>query len=80
MGWGRKLEVKKKIEGLEEVEMIGKMVDRVEEIKKEELVKIDIGDFGLERRGGSEERVVGEWVGIIVKWKNIKEIRKESEF
>ncbi|SPU58332.1 Uncharacterised protein [Brucella melitensis] len=80
LGCGRQFAVKKQIAGFEEVAMLGKLVDRVAAIKQDAFVTIDIGDFGFARSGGSEARVVGECVGILVKWTNINDIRPDSAF
>ena len=57
---GRQFAVKQQIAGLEEVAMLGQLLDRIAAIEQNALVAIDIGDLRFAARGRGEARIVGE--------------------
>jgi hypothetical protein len=53
-----KLAVKQQVAGLDEVAVLGKLVDRVSAIEQDALVAVDERDLRLAARGRGEARVV----------------------
>ena len=57
---GRQFAVEQQVAGLEEVAVLGELLDRVAAIEQDALVAVDIGDLGLAASRRGEARVVGE--------------------
>ncbi len=63
LGRGRQFAEQQQIAGLEEVAVLGQLLDRIAAIEQDALVAVDIGDLGFAARGRGEARVVGEHPG-----------------
>ena len=63
---GRQLAVQQQVAGLQEVAVLGQLLDRVAAIEQHALVAVDIGDLELAARGRSEARIVGEDAGLVI--------------
>ena len=64
LGGGRQLAVEQQVAGLEEVAVLGELLDRVAAVEQHALVAVDIGDLRLAARRGGEAGVVGEHPGL----------------
>ncbi len=67
----RQLAVKQEMAGLEEVAMLGQLLDRVAAIEQHALVTIDIGDLRLAARRRGEAGVVGEHPGLRIELRDV---------
>ena len=71
LGGGRQFAVEQEVAGLEEIAVLGQIVDRIAAIEQNALVAVDIGDLGFARAGRGETRIVGEDAGLGVKLRNV---------
>ena len=60
----RQLAVEQQVAGLDEVAVLGELVDRIAAIEQDALVAVDEGDLRLAARRRGEARVVGEAAGL----------------
>ena len=60
----RQFAVEQQVAGLEEVAVLGELLDRVAAIEQDALVAVDIGDLRLAGRRRGEAGVVGEAAGF----------------
>ena len=58
------LALEQQVAGVEEVALLGQLLDRVAAVQQLALVAVDVGDRRVARRGGQEARVVGELAGL----------------
>jgi hypothetical protein len=70
----RQLTVKQQVADLEEVAMLGKLVDRVAPVQQNAFITIDVGDLGFARRRGGEARIVGKGAGVLVKRADVDDV------
>src|SRR4029078_7354650 len=61
-----KFAVKQQVAGLDEVAVLGKLVDRVSAIEQDALVAVAKRDLRLAARGRGEARVVGKAAGVLI--------------
>jgi hypothetical protein len=64
LGRGRQLAVEQQVAGLEEVAVLGELVDRIAAIEQHALVAVDEGDLRLAARRRGEAGIVGEHPGL----------------
>jgi len=69
-----KFAVKQQVAGLDEVAVLGKLVDRVSAIEQDALVAVDKRDLRLAARGRGEARVVGKAAGVLIERVDVDEI------
>ena len=62
----RKLAIQQQVTGLDEIAMIGQLVDRVAAIQQNAFLAIDIGDVGLAACCRGETRIVGEVTALAI--------------
>ena len=62
----RQLAVEQQIAGLDEIAVLGELIDRIAAIEQDALVAVDEGDLRLAARRRGEARVVGEAAGVLV--------------
>ena len=74
---GRQFAVEQQVAGLEEVAVLGELLDRVAAIEQDAFVAVDIGDLGLAAPGRGEARVVGEDAGLAVKLGDVDDVRTD---
>ena len=77
LGRGRQLAVEQEIAGLEEVAMLGELLDRVAAIEQDALVAVDIGDLRLAGGGRGEAGIVGEHPGLGVELRDVDDARAD---
>ena len=63
---GRQFAVEQQVAGLEEVAVLGELLDRIAAIEQDALVAVDVGDLGLAACRRGEAGVVGEHAGLAV--------------
>ena len=68
---GRQFAVEQEIAGLEEIAVLGELVDRVAAIEQHALVAVDIGDLRFRARRRGEARIEGEHAGLAVELADI---------
>jgi predicted RNase H-like nuclease len=51
---GRQLAVEQQVAGLEEVAVLGELLDRIAAVEQDALVAVDVGDLGLAAAGRGE--------------------------
>src|ERR1700726_427544 len=61
---GRQLPIEQEIAGLEEIAVLGDLLDRIAAIEQHTLVAVDIGDLRFATRRRGETRIVGEHSGL----------------
>ena len=72
--WGRKLPVEQEIAGLEEVAVLGQLLDRIATVFENAGIAVDIGDLRLAARGRGEAGVVGEHARLGIELGNVDHI------
>ncbi|MEY9764454.1 hypothetical protein ABH988_005239 [Bradyrhizobium ottawaense] len=75
---GRQIPEQQEIAGLEEVAVLGELLDRVAAVFQHARVAVDIGDLRLAARGGGEAGIVGEQAGLAVELADIDDIRPDA--
>ena len=73
----RQLAVEQQVAGLEEVAVLGELLDRVAAIEQDALVAVDEGDLGLAGGGRGEARIVGEAPGVAVERADVDDVGAE---
>ena len=68
---GRKFAVEQEIAGLQEIAVLGQLLDRIAAIKQDALVAVDIGDLRLAAAGRGVAGIVGEHPGLGVELADI---------
>ena len=71
---GRKLPVEQEIAGLEEVAVLGQLLDRIATVFENAGIAVDIGDLRLAARGRGEAGVVGEHARLGIELGNVDHI------
>ncbi len=73
----RQFAVEQQVAGLEEVAVLGELLDRIAAIEQDALVAVDIGDLGLAARGRGEAGIVGEDAGLAVELADVDDGRAD---
>ena len=71
---GRQLAVEQQIADLEEVAVLGELLDRIAAIEQHALVAVDIGDLRLAARRRGEAGIVGEHPGLAVELGDVDDV------
>jgi hypothetical protein len=71
LGGGRQFAVEQQVTGLEEIAVLGQIVDRIAAIEQNALVAVDIGNLGFAGAGRGETRIVGEDAGLGVQLRDV---------
>ena len=71
----RKLAIQQQVTGLDEISMIGQLVDRVAAIQQNAFLAIDIGDVGLAACCRGETRIVGEVTALAIERRDVDDAR-----
>ncbi len=71
---GRQFAVEQQIAGLQEVAVLGELLDRIAAIEQDALVAVDIGDLGFAACRRGEARVVGEHPGGAIELRDVDHI------
>jgi hypothetical protein len=74
---GGQVAVEQKIAGLEEIAVLGELLDRVAAIEQDAVVAVDIGDLRLAAACRGEAGVVGEYVGPVIERRYIEDTRPD---
>ncbi len=77
LGRGRQLAVEEQVAGLEEIAVLGELLDRIAPIQQHTLVAVDIGDLRLAARGRGEARIVRERTGLGVELRDVEDARTD---
>ena len=72
---GRQFAVEKQVAGLEEIAVLGELVDRIAAVEQHALVAIDISDLGFRARGRGEARIEGEHARLGVELADVDDRR-----
>ena len=71
---GRQFAVEQEVTRLQEIPVLGELLNRIAAIEQDTLVAIDIGDLGLTAGRGGESRVIGEHPALAVKLRNVDDV------
>ncbi len=74
----RKISLEQKIGDLEEMRLLGKLLDGIASVLQNALVTVDIGDLGRAASRRPVTRIVGEHAGIGIKFTDIDDIRANA--
>ena len=74
---GRQLAVEEQVAGLEEIAVLGELIDRIAPVEEHALVAVDVGDLQFRARGRGEARIVGEHAGLGVELADIDDRRPD---
>ena len=77
LGGGRQLAVEQEIASLEEVAVLGELLDRIAAIEQDAFVAVDIGDLRLAGGGRGEAGIVGEHPGLGVELRDVDDARAD---
>ena len=80
LGGGRQLSVEQQVAGLEEVAVLGELIDRVAAIEQDALVAVDIGDLRLGCCGRGKAGIVGEHPGLAIELGDVDDARADGAF
>ena len=78
LGRGRQLAVEQQVARLEEIAVLGQLLDRIAAIEKDALVTIDVGDLRLAGGGRGEAGIVGEHSRLAVELRNVDDARTDG--
>ena len=73
-GLGRQLAVEQQVADLEEVRLLGQLLDRIAAIEQHALVAVDVGDARRAVGGRGEARIVGEAAGVAVELADVDDV------
>ena len=73
----RQFAVEKQVAGLEEVAMLGELLDRIAAVEQDPFVAVDEGDLRFAGGGRRESGIVGEDAGLLVESADIDDLRTE---
>ncbi len=74
---GRQLAVEQEIAGLQEVAVLGQLLDRIAAIEQDAFVAVDIGDLGLAAARRGVAGIVGEHPGLGVELADVDDRRAD---
>ena len=74
---GRQFAVEQQVAGLEEVAVLGQLLDRIAAIEQDAFVAVDIGDLGLAACRRGEAGIVGEHPGLAVELGDVDHVRAD---
>src|SRR5262249_25543235 len=63
---------------LEEVAVLGELLDRIAAVFEHAGVAVDIGDLGLAARGRGEAGIVGEKARLAVQFADVDDVRSDA--
>ncbi len=73
----RELPVHEQVAHLQEVAMLGELLDGVAAVQQHARVAVDVGDLRAAARGREESRVVGELAGLAVEGADVDHVRAD---
>ena len=73
----RQFAVEQQVAGLQEVAVLGELLDRIAAIEQDALVAVDIGDLGFAARRRREAGVVGEHAALVVELGDVQHVRAD---
>ena len=71
------LSVVKEIAGLDEIAMLGELLDRISAIEENPFIAVYVGDLGFARRRRAEAGIVGEDITFAVELGNLDDVRAQ---
>ena len=74
---GRQFAVKQQIAGLQEVAVLGELLDRIAAVEQDAFVAVDIGDLGFAACRGGEAGIVGEHAALAVELGDVEHVRAD---
>ena len=77
---GRQLAIQEQVAGLEEIAVLGELVDRITPVKEHALVAVNVGDLQFRARGRGEARVIGEHARLGVELADVDDRRADRAF
>ena len=75
---GRQLAVEQQVADLDEVGILGQLLDRIAAIEQHALVAVDVGDLRGAVGGRGEPRVVGEASGVAVETADVDDVGSDG--
>ena len=77
---GRQLAIQKHVAGLQEIAVLGELVDRIAPVEEHALVAVNVGDLRFRARGRGEARVISEHARLGVELADIDNRRPDRPF
>ena len=77
---GRQFAVEKQVAGLEEIAVLGELVDWIAPVEEHALIAVDKGDLGFRARGRGKARVVSEHARLRVELADVDDRRAHGAF
>ena len=74
LGGIRQVAVVKQIAGLDEVAMLGELLDRIAAIEQNAFIAVDVGDLRFARRRRGEAGIVGEDLGVAIEMGDVDDV------
>ena len=74
---GRQLAIQQQVAGLEEIAVLGELVDRIAPVEEHALVAVDVGDLGFRARGRGEAGVESEHARLGVELADVDDRRAD---
>ena len=74
----RQFAVEQQVAGLQEVAVLGELIDRIAAVEQDAQVAIDVGDLGLAACRRGEARVVSEHAALVVELGDVEYVRTDG--
>ena len=75
--WRRQFAIEQQVTGLEEVAVLGELLDRIAAIEQDAFIAVDVGDLGFTARGRGEAGIVSEHAALAIKLGDVEHVRAD---